>query len=319
MKALVIDHIHPDGVNLLRQYLEVTHLRQAPTSMALAQILGDYHALVMRVNPRIDRLALARPGKLRVISVASVGLDHVDLAVTKEKGISVFNQPGVNRDSVAEFTFGLLLCLARQIHSASHDLRSGAWRRYDYQSGLELRGRTLGVIGLGRIGSRVAEIAKGFHMRVLAFSPYTADSRIHNLGVRLAGLEELLSESDFVSVHCPLTVETRNMIGAAQLNLMRRGSYLLNLARGGIVDERALYEALQQGHLAGAASDVFAVEPPEGNPLLQLPNFMGTPHIAGPTTDSLWRAGMHAAKTVLQFLGITAEADAAGAAMAAEA
>lgn len=307
MRALVIDHVHPAGVDLLRRYMTVTHLSEAPTSDVLADIIGDFDALMMRVTPRIDGKVLERSGRLRVISVASVGLDHVNLAQAADRGIKVFNQPGVNRDAVAEFTFGLLICLARRIVDASQELRTGIWKRNQYQNGLELRGRTLGVIGLGHTGSRIAELAKGFHMRVLSYSPYTSDRRSTDLGVHLVNLEELLMESDFVSVHCPLNAQTRNLIGAAQIALMRPGTFLLNLARGGIVDEEALYEALCSGHLAGAAADVFCLEPPGEHPLLQLPNFIGTPHIAGPTVDSLWRAGVQAAESVLQYLGLPQE------------
>lgn len=304
MQALVIDYLHPAGIELLSRYLSVTCLPQPPSTDELARLIGDYHALVMRVTPRIDQTVLANPGKLRVISIASVGLDHVDLAVARDKGIKVFNQPGINRDSVAEFTFGLLICLARRLVDASREVKEGTWKRNRYQNGLELSGRTLGIIGLGASGSRVAELARSFRMRVLSFSPYSSDRRASDLGVQLATLDELLTESDFVSVHCPLTPETRNLIGPRQLALMRPGSFLLNLARGGIVDEMALYDALSCGHLAGAASDVFATEPPGHHPLLTLPTFIGTPHIAGPTADSLWRASVQAAESVLHHLGI---------------
>lgn len=307
MRVLVLDHIHQAGVDLLRQHADVTHLAQVPRSEELAEVIGDFHGLVMRVTPRISRQTLMRPGDLRVISVASVGLDHIDLAAATERGIQVFNQPGVNRDSVAEFTFGLLLCLVRMLPQASADLRQGRWSRERFQHGVELAGRTLGVIGFGVTGSRVAEIAAGFRMRVLSYSPYTPNWRAAKHGVRLVSLEELLCESDVVSIHCPLNPSTRGMIGSRELSLMRPGSYLLNLARGGIVDEEALYHALETHHLAGAAMDVFAVEPPVANPLLTLPNFMGTPHVAGPTADSLWRAGTQAAQLVLEQLGIAGE------------
>lgn len=307
MRALVIDHIHPAGVELLSHYMDVDHLSTAPSSQQLAEIIEDYHAVMMRVTPAITRETLRRARSLQVISVASVGLDHIDLVATAEAGISVINQPGVNRNSVAEFTFGLIISLTRMIPSASDQLRQGLWNRNGFQNGIELSGRTLGIIGLGHTGTRVAEIAQGFQMRTLAYSPYTSDYRAHALGIPRVSLNDLLAESDIITVHCPLNPQTRNMIGYRELHLMKPESYLLNLARGGIVDESALYQALKSGHLAGAASDVFTVEPPGAHPLLQLPNFLGTPHIAGPTRDTLWRASMLAAEAVIKHAGVEVE------------
>lgn len=304
MRALVIDYIHPDGVDMLRQHMDVTHQLQPPTTEQLAEMVGEYDVLVMRVTPQIDQRLFQRAGRLKLICVAAVGTDHIDLPGAADAGIQVYNLPGVNRDSVAEFTFGLLLCLTRRIPEAAAQMRQGVWNRNGFQHGVELRGRTLGVIGFGRTGSRVAQIAKGFGMRVVVYSPYTSDRRAKPVDVTLTSLEDLLTESDFISVHCSLNAQTKNMIGAEQLALMRPGAFLLNLARGGIVDETALYESLRSGHLAGAAADVFATEPPGAHPLLSLPNFIGTPHIAGPTVDSLWRASVWAAELTLNYFGL---------------
>lgn len=303
-RVLAIDHIHPAGIRLLEEYTRVTHLPQVPTVTDLIEQVRHYDVLVMRVTPYLDHRLFDDPGRLRLISVASVGLDHIPLDAAAAAGVRVVNQPGVNRDSVAEFAFGLLLNLARMIPQAAAELRAGLWNRNRYQHGIELAGRTLGIIGFGQTGTRMAEIAQGFRMRVLSYSPYTPDIRARKYGVQLTDLYDLVTESDVISVHCPLTRETQHLIGARELGSMRPGSYLLNLARGGVVDETALYSALINGPLAGAASDVFALEPAAENPLLTLPNFIGTPHVAGPTQDSLRRAGIQAAEAVLEFLGL---------------
>lgn len=303
LRALVVDQVHPIAIQILSARLSVTHLPHIPSCEELATLLPHYDALLMRVAPRITREMLLSPGRLRVISVASAGVDHIDLAATAAAGVRVYNQPGVNRDSVAEFTFGLLISLMRSIPMAIESLRQGNWERNRFQQGLELSGRTIGIIGFGNAGTRVAEIAQGFHMKVLSYSPFTTDQKAQAYGAKLATLNEILEEADVVSLHCPLTPQTHHLIGENELARMREGAFLLNLSRGGVVDEQALYEALSSGHLAGAAADVFEREPPGLIPLAQLPNFLGTPHIAGPTIDSLWRSGARAAELILDHLG----------------
>lgn len=302
-RILVLDHIHPAGVELLRAHADVETRPAPPGTAELAELVPSFDGLLMRVTPPIRPPALDRRGRLSVIACASVGLDHVDLEYARARGVDVFNLPGINSDSVAEFTIGLILSLARELPRAFDEMRRGMWNKNSYAGCLELRGKTLGIVGLGRIGSRVARIASAFGMDVLAADPYVDPGAAAALGVRLAPLDEVLAAADFLTLHVPLTAETRGMIGARELAGMRPGAFLINTARGGVVDEAALLRALRGGRLAGAALDVFAREP-EANPeLLALPNVLGTPHIAGPTREALRRAATAAAEGLLRRLG----------------
>lgn len=302
-RVLVIDRIHPHGVDLLRRHAEVEALAEPPTTAELADLLPSFDGLLMRVTPDIRPPALDRRGRLSVIACASVGLDHVDMEYARATGVDVFNLPAINSDSVAEFAIGLLLSLARELPRAFAEMRRGAWNKHTYAGSVELRGKTLGIVGLGQIGSRVARIAGAFGMDVLACDPYVEPARAAAAGVRLLPLAELLPVVDFLSLHVPLTAETRGMIGSRELALMRPGGFLINTARGGVVDEDALRDALRGGRVAGAALDVFAREPGANPDLLGLPNVLGTPHIAGPTREALRRAATAAAVGLLRRLG----------------
>jgi D-3-phosphoglycerate dehydrogenase len=228
-----------------------------------------------------------------------VGVDHIDLEAARRHGVVVANCPGANSHAVADLAIGLMIDLARSICAVNGEVHNRVWRS---RQGVELWGKTLGLVGLGMIGQGVARRARGFDMRVLAFDPYAGPGVAERLGVQMVALDELLAASDFVSLHAPLTPETHHLIGAAQLALMPPHAYLVNTARGGLMDEAALAEALAQGRLAGAALDAFAAEPPWGSALLDLPNVVATPHIGAHTRESIERVGVLAVRNVVNVL-----------------
>ncbi len=265
----------------------------------LAQLLGAFDGLVAGVD-RVGRRALlaARP-RLRVVARNGIGVDNVDLGAATELGVVVTNAPGVNSDSVADFTLALLLALVRHVPEADRAVRAGGWPRL---VGVELRGKCLGLLGFGRIGQKVAERARGFGLRVLAHDPQPDRDAARALGVELVEFHTLLEEADFLSLHLPLLPETRHLLGEAELRRMKRTSYLVNTARGGIVDEAALARALQEGWIAGAACDVFEEEPPRESPLLGAPNLLLSPHMASHTREAIARTSRLAAENVLAVL-----------------
>ncbi len=265
----------------------------------LAALLGEVDGVVVGVD-RIGRRALAagRP-RLRVVARNGIGVDTVDVAAATELGVVVTNAPSVNADSVADFTFALLLALVRRVVEADRAVREGRWPRL---VGVELRDRCLGLLGFGRIGQRVAERARGFGMRTVAYDPVPDLAAAERLGVRLVSFPEVLAQADFLSLHLPLTPQTRHLLGEEELRCMKPGSFLVNTARGGVVDEAALARALQEGWIAGAACDVFDEEPPRTSPLLQAPNVLLSPHMASHTREAIARASRVAAENVLAVL-----------------
>lgn len=265
----------------------------------LAALLGQVDGLVVGVD-RVGRRSLqaGRP-RLRVVARNGIGVDTVDVQAATELGVVVTNAPSVNADSVADFAFALLLALVRRVPEADRAVRAGAWPRL---VGVELRGKYLGIVGFGRIGQRVAERARGFGLRVVAYDPQPDLAAAGELGVELVEFPRLLEEADFVSLHLPLLPETRHLLGEAQLRRMKSTSYLVNTARGGVVDEAALARALREGWIAGAACDVFEEEPPRTSPLLDAPNLLLSPHMASHTREAIARASRVAAECVLAVL-----------------
>jgi glyoxylate reductase len=282
--------------------LVVWHAPEAPTPGALAEGCLDAEGLLCLLDDRIDADLLAVSPRLRVVSSYSVGLDHIDLAAATARGIPVGFTPGVLTETTAELALGLLLATARRIVEADRQVRSGGWTRAWDPAGLlgrDLHGATLGVIGLGAIGRAVATRASALGLRVLGWSR----TRRELPGVEFASLDALLERSDFVSVHVALTPGTRGLLGAAALARMRRGAILVNTARGGIVDEDALADALRSGRLGGAALDVFAREPlPAGSPLLDVPNLILTPHVGSATVATRARMAEIAVENLLAGL-----------------
>jgi D-3-phosphoglycerate dehydrogenase len=234
-----------------------------------------------------------------VVSAHGVGFDHIDIEAAKKQGVVVANCPGANDQAVADLAIGLMIGLARNIPAANRELREQIWGRH---SGVELWRKTVGIVGLGRIGRGVAQRALGFDMTVLAYDPYVGVEQAEALGVAMTTLDEVVRRADFLSLHTVLNDETRNMIGAAQLQQMKPTAYLINTSRGGLVDEEALYRALVEEQIAGAALDAFVNEPPWGSPLLELDNVIVTPHMGAHTKEAIERVGVLAAQNVVQAL-----------------
>lgn len=268
----------------------------------LLEVIPAYDALITRSRTQVDEELLRRGKRLKVVGRGGVGVDNVDLEAASRLGILVVNVPEANTRSAAEIAFGLLLAAARGIALSDRKVRQGEWdRRF---LGLELKGKTLGIVGLGRIGSQVARFAKGFEMRVLAYDPYIPRTRAESLGVELLEhLEDLLRQSHFLTVHTPLTEETRGMIGRRELYLLPRGAVVVNAARGGIVDEKALLEVLEEGHLFAAGLDVYSVEPPpKDHPLLKHPRVVLTAHLGANTVEAQERVGEAILERVVRTL-----------------
>jgi D-3-phosphoglycerate dehydrogenase / 2-oxoglutarate reductase len=299
-RILVADALAEDGVARLREHAEV-EVRTKLSEAALVDLIGRFDALIVRSETRVTAPVLEAAPALRVVGRAGVGVDNIDVATATRRGILVVNAPRGNIVAAAEHAVGLLLALARNIPQADASVRRGEWQRSMY-TGVEVRGKTLGIVGLGNIGSEVAWRAQGLEMEVIAYDPAVAAERAEQFNVELVGLDDLFRRSDFVSIHAPLVEGTRNLVDARVLGLARPGARLVNAARGGIVDEAALFHALVHGPLAGAASDVFLEEPVGENPLLTLANFIATPHIAASTVEAQASVASDVAEEVLAVL-----------------
>ncbi|MGB6198494.1 MAG: phosphoglycerate dehydrogenase [Candidatus Acidiferrales bacterium] len=298
MRIIVADPISERGIDLLRAVgWEVLR----PTKETLDAELPTADALIVRSATRVTSAVLERATKLRVVGRAGVGVDNVDLDAATRRGVLVMNTPGGNAPSVAEHTLALMLSLARKIPALNAAMHAGRWEKSKGQ-GSELRGKTLGLVGLGRVGAEVARRARSLEMRVLACDPFLTEDAAREAGVVLVQLDRLLAESDFLSLHTALVPETERIINAANLAKTKRGAYLVNTARGELVDEAALADALRSGQLAGAGLDVFATEPPKDSPLLGLPNLVATPHVAGSTAEAQEEVGSLIAQQVRDFL-----------------
>jgi D-3-phosphoglycerate dehydrogenase len=298
MRIIVADPISERGIELLKASgWEVIR----PTKETLDAELPMADALVVRSATRVTAAVLERATKLRVIGRAGVGVDNVDLNAATRRGVLVMNTPGGNAPSVAEHTLAFLLALARKIPALDAAMHAGRWEKSKGQ-GTELRGKTLGLVGLGRVGAEVARRTRALEMRVLACDPYLTEDAAREAGVELVPLDQLLAESDFLSLHTALVPETSGMINAANLAKTKRGAYLVNTARGELVDEAALADALKSGQLAGAALDVFVNEPLKDSPLMALPNLIATPHVAGSTAEAQEEVGTLIAQQVRDFL-----------------
>jgi D-3-phosphoglycerate dehydrogenase len=300
VRILVAEPIAPEGVALLREQHDVDE-QPGLSRDELCGILADYDALVVRSQVQVDAGIVAAGTRLQVIGRAGVGVDNVDLEAATRAGITVVNAPTGNTIAAAEHTLALLYGVARKIAAADASVRRGEWKRAEF-TGLELRGRTLGIVGLGKIGQAIAARARAMEMTVLATDPYvTAEQAAHH-GVDLVPFDDLLARSDVVSVHVPLTRATRGLVGAAQLARMKPGAILLNVARGGVVDEAGVAAALADGRLAGAGIDVFEQEPPAGSPLLDAPNTLLTPHLGASTAEAQVAVAEEVADQVLDVL-----------------
>jgi D-3-phosphoglycerate dehydrogenase len=270
---------------ILQDYgLEIIRAKQPVTGEnELLGQLDDVVAIITGLEP-ITRKVISSAPRLKVIVKHGIGVDNIDLDAAKEKGVIVANSPGTNREAVADLVFGLMLSLARNIPQSDRQVREGKWPKVFGQS---VWGKTLGIIGLGVIGKSVAQRAKGFNMKVLAFKRTWDEEYARANGIIRSDIDGILRESDFVTLHLPLTDDTRNLIGERELGIMKPTAYLINTARGGVVDEAALYKALVEGKIAGAGIDVFSTEPPPKSPLFELQNVILTPHMGGFTDGAL--------------------------------
>ena len=299
-RVLIADPIADEGIALLEQEAEVD-VRTGLSPGELREALPGYEALVVRSEAKVTADALANAGRLQIVARAGTGVDNVDLEAATERGIVVVNAPRGNTIAAAEHAFALLTALARHIPRADRSLRGGEWRRRDFM-GAELRGHTLGLVGFGPIGSEMARRALAFEMNVVAHDPFVPVERVRALGAQPVALDRLYAESDFISVHTPLTASTRGMIAREQFAAMKDGVRLVNAARGGIIDENDLLEAVRSGKVAGAALDVFTSEPPGEHPLFEEERIIVTPHLAGSTVEAQERIAIDIAEQVLDVL-----------------
>jgi D-3-phosphoglycerate dehydrogenase len=297
---MVPEPIAPAGIALLRDAgIDVDE--RALDAAQLVDAIGDYDGLIVRSATKVTREVIEAGDRLKVVGRAGIGVDNVDVDAATRRGIVVVNTPQGNITSTAEHAIGLMLAVARKIPQLHAALSEGRWEKKGY-TGVELNGKTLGIVGLGRVGALVAQRAHALGMDIVARDPYIAPQRAQRMGIELVELDELLARSDVVTLHVVKTPETVHMIGAAEIGACRAGAIIVNVSRGGVVDEDALAEALRDGTIAGAGLDVFEAEPLTSSPLFGLPNVVLTPHIAGQTTEAQDKAGVIAAEQVLLAL-----------------
>ncbi len=284
MKVLVADPISEEGIAILSSCAEVD-VKTGLKPDQLISIMGDYDALVVRSQTQVTAKVIEAGKKLQVIGRAGVGVDNIDVEAATQRGILVVNAPTGNTIAATEHTIALMLALARHIPQANASLKSGQWRRNDFM-GIEVKNKTLGIVGLGNVGSEVARRARGLEMRVIGYDPFVSTDYAHNLQVELVALEQLLKESDFITLHIPLTASTKGLIGAKELAIVKPNARILNVARGGLIDEEALVKALKEKRIAGAAIDVFTTEPMTDSILFKENNIIVTPHLGASTTEA---------------------------------
>ncbi|MBT1677956.1 phosphoglycerate dehydrogenase [Curtobacterium aurantiacum] len=299
--VLIAEELSPATVDALGPDFEIRNV-DGTDRPALLAALSDAHAVLVRSATKIDAEAIAAAPSLKVVARAGVGLDNVDIKAATTAGVMVVNAPTSNIISAAELTVGHILSLARHIPAAHASLATGAWKRSSY-TGVELYEKTVGIIGLGRIGALITQRLQAFGVSVIAYDPYVTTARAQQLGVELVSLDDLLRRADFTTIHMPRTPETLGMISDAQFALMKPTAFVVNVARGGLIDEDALHRALTSNTIAGAGLDVFVSEPPKDSPLLALPNVVVTPHLGASTDEAQEKAGVSVAKSVRLALG----------------
>ena len=304
MNVLICDPISPKGIDYFRQQpgFRVTVLEKRLSEAELLPVVGEAEAMVVRSETKVTRKVMEAAPKLRVVGRAGVGVDNVDVDAATQRGIIVMNTPSGNTISTAELTFSMLMALARKIPQAHSSMKAGEWNRKAFQ-GTELYNKTLGILGMGRIGSEVAKRALAFGMTVLAYDPYLNLARAKALQVELMELDELYARSDFITVHMPMSDETNGMINASAFAKMKKGVRVLNCARGGIINEKDLYDAITSGKVSGAALDVYEVEPlPKDFPLRTLPQVIMTPHLGASTEEAQENVGIEVAEAITDYL-----------------
>ncbi len=300
MKILVTDTIAEEAMNLLKKNHKVTF--KDITGEELAREITPYHALMVRSGTKVTEDAINNAENMLVIGRAGIGVDNIDIDAAARKGIKVVNSPTGATISVAELTIGHMLSLARHLPRADRTTREGEWAKKKLK-GMELNGKTLGLVGCGNIGRVVAEHARAFNMQVIGYDPYIPKEKLEKEGIRkMESVEDVVTVADFISIHVPHIPETHHLINEKMLAKMKPSAYLVNCARGGVVDENALYHALKENSIAGAALDVYEKEPARDNPLFKLDNITFTPHIGASTKEGQIRAGTICAEQVLKVL-----------------
>jgi len=301
-KVLITDPLSEYGIQQLLDASDVEVVRQTNLSPAeLLEIIGDYDALLVRSQTQVTAEVLAAGKKLKAVGRAGVGVDNIDINAATQAGVPVINAPDGNTISTAEHSFAMLMAVARNIPQAHKKLVDGTWDRKSFQ-GVELNNKVLGIIGMGRIGSEVAKRAKAFGMTVMGYDPFMTEERAQKMGVTNATVDEIARNADFITVHTPLTKETRYIISTKEFAKMKNGVRLINCARGGIIDEKALFEAITSGKVAGAALDVYEVEPPVDNPLVGLPQVVTTPHLGASTVEAQENVAVDVSEEILKVL-----------------
>ncbi|MBI2909771.1 MAG: phosphoglycerate dehydrogenase [Chloroflexi bacterium] len=299
-RILVADPVAEEGIDVLKPHAEVD-VKTGLKPEELLSIIGEYDGLVVRSETKVTEKVIEAGKRLQVIGRAGVGVDNIDVESATRRGIVVVYAPTGNTISAAEHTIALMLSMARNIPQASALLKAGQWKRSEF-TGVEVRNKTLGIIGLGRVGSEVARRAKGLDMKVIGFDPYVSPEHAQNIGVEIVSLEDLLKKSDFVAVHTPMTSATRGLIGRKELALVKPTTRFINCARGGIIDEEALYEAIEAGRVAGAAIDVFTKEPACDNILCKSDKVVVTPHLGASTEEAQTNVSIDVAEEILAVL-----------------
>jgi len=297
-KILITDKLHPAAIEEAKGFAEVEEFYGHSPEEILAKVPG-YDALVVRSGTKATR-ELIEASDLKIIGRAGVGLDNVDLEAAKEKGIEVVNSPEASTIAVTELVMGSLLALLRNIHHADRSMREGKWERGKF-TGNELYGKTLGIVGFGRIGREVGERARAFGMDLLAYDPNITAEDAREFNAECAELDDLLKKADVVTLHIPLTEGTRNLIDGGKMGLMKDSAIIVNISRGGVVNEKALHDALKNGKIGGAVLDVFENEPPEGSPLTGLENIILMPHLGASTDEAQINAGTVVVEKIRNF------------------
>ena len=299
MKILVADKISDEAIKMLKEKHEVVFSELDPKG--LLNEIEKYDALVIRSRTKVTKEVIKKGKNLKVIGRAGVGVDNIDVPEATKRKIPVVNAPGGATVSVAELTFAHMLSLARNLSKSDKTMKNGEWEKKTLK-GTELCDKTLGLIGSGRIGTEVGKMAIAFGMKVIVYDPYLSKETAEKHSFELADLDSLLKNSDFISIHTPLTDETKKMIDEKEFKKMKNTAFIVNCARGGIIDENALYNSLKEGKIRGAALDVYENEPPKNSPLLTLDNIVFTPHIGASTKEAQIRAGTITAEQVLKIL-----------------
>lgn len=301
MKILISDHVDGCCVEMLHERGFAVDYSPGLSVEQLFEKIADADGLIVRSATKVTAEVMARAPKLKVVGRAGAGVDNIDVAAANKRGIAVFNAAAANTLSAAEHALALMLALAREIPRANSALAQGKWNRNAFQ-GVELFSKILGIIGLGKIGREVASRARAFGMEIIAYDPLIAPAAFANAGVKACALDEVIRRSDFITIHAPFSGATKYLIGESQFRMCKPSLRIVNNARGGIIDEPALYQALRDGRVAGAALDVFEKEPPGDNPLLKLDNVVATPHLGASTVEAQRRVAEEIARSVADFL-----------------